>query len=350
MAWREIIGQEFAKRLLQGHLAGARVAPAYLLVGPEGVGKRRLALELAKALNCEAPRQQAAERSPERARLPQANESRDEAPGDTRPCDACPSCRQIQRAVHPDVHVVTPEGASNQIKIDQIRHLLGRVALRPFSAAMQAAIIDGADRLTEEAANSLLKVLEAPPAHTRFVLLSAQPAHCLPTIVSRCQTVRCRPLPRALVEEILLRDAPGDPQAARTAARLSGGSASQAMALAKRWSAHEAVVSRLASEGPSRWIEEPMPESRDDVARFLDGMVGWLRDVAISAVGEPAWAAYQEHAGSLRRQSQAVRADRCVEAAFKIMALRDSLEQFVSPRLVASLARETWLSLREVKS
>ena len=98
MAWADILGQDVVKRVWQTHLAAGTVSSAYLLIGPEGVGKRRLALEMAKALNCLA----------------------DEA----QPCDACTACRQIARAVHPDVHVIVSSGASDQIKIEDIRQEL----------------------------------------------------------------------------------------------------------------------------------------------------------------------------------------------------------------------------------
>jgi len=345
MAWSDIAGQDFAKRLLQTHLAGGQVANAYLLIGPEGVGKRRLAIEFAKALNCEAPRRQAAERSPERERLPQAHESRDDASA-SRPCDACPVCRQIMRATHPDLHLIVPGGASDQIKIEQIRHLIGRVSLRPYSATIQVAIIDGAERFTEEAANSLLKILEEPPAHTRFLLTATQVCACLPTIVSRCQVVRCEPLRAELVTQILLQGAHCEPRLAETIARLAGGSAARAIALAGRWAAYEAATSRLASESPAAWFERPLPETRDEVAQLVDGMLGWVRDLALATVDGTDRIAHAQHASVIGRQARGIEPDRCFALARELLALRNSLEQFVSPRLVASLAREQWLALR----
>ena len=164
MAWSDVLDQEFTKRIWRTHLSTGRVANAYLLVGPGGIGKRRLAFEMAKALNCISEGE--------------------------RPCDTCITCGQIIRQVHPDVHVVIPAGASNQIGIEETRQLIGRVALRPFNARVQVAIIDGADRLTLEAANSLLKALEEPSPHTKFLLTTAQFGDCLPTITSRCQAIR----------------------------------------------------------------------------------------------------------------------------------------------------------------
>ena len=319
MAWDDILGHDLAKRIWQAHLATGRVSSAYLLAGPEGIGKRRLALEMAKALNCLA-----------------------EA---LRPCDTCPVCGQINRQTHPDVHVVGPSGASNQIKIEDIRHLIGRLVLRPYSARVQVAILDGVERLTEEAANSLLKVLEEPSVSTRFLLTTSQLSHCLPTIVSRCQVIRCQPLPAAVVRQLLVKAHGVDPQLAETIARAAQGSAARAIELAERWNAYESLFARCADTSPERWLTQPLPETRDEVTQLLEGMMGWLRDLAVAATGDPTWVTHTARAGVLQRQARAVDVDHCVRTAFEVVELRESLEQFVSPRLVAALAREKWLSL-----
>jgi len=306
MSWAEILGQETATRVLRAHLAAGTTANAYLFAGPEGVGKRRLALELAKALNCVAPA------------------------GRVEGCDVCVTCQQIVRGVHPDVHHVAPSGSSNQIRIDDVRQVLERIALRPYSARVQIVMLENAERLTEEAANSLLKSLEEPTAFTGFLLMTDQLPQCLPTIVSRCQVIRCQPLPRETVQRILLDRHGCDPHTADMTARLSQGSVSRAMELANRWTAYEHLLNRLADPETSAWLKTPLPESREDVTRLLDGMMVRLRDGAAEAAGDAA-----RHAD----------VDRWVQTAFDLIALRESLEQFVSPRLVAALAREKWLNL-----
>jgi DNA polymerase-3 subunit delta' len=322
MAWDDILGHELAKRMLQGSLDERQAFGAILLAGPDGIGKRRLALEAAKALNCSGE-------------------------GD-RPCDVCACCGQINRGTHPDLHLLVPKGASAQIPIDDVRALIGRIGLRPFNARVQVAIIDGAERLTEEAANSLLKSLEEPPGKMRFFLVSTRPQDCLPTITSRCQLIRCEGLAPTVVEQIVLRVQGCDPALAGLVAKRCGGSVSRAIDLAVRWSDYEAVLSRLAQERPLAWVEHPLPETRQDVTRLLEGMVGWLRDLAVVAVkAPPGRVVHAEHADALSRQAKGLDVDRCVETAFELVSLRESLEQFVSPRLVATLAREKWLSLMQ---
>lgn len=319
MSWHDVVGQEFAVRMLRAHVASGSVPNAYLLAGPEGVGKRRLALELAKALTCT---------------------------GAEPPCDACQTCGQMMRGVHPDLHRLVPSGASQQIHIEDVRGVLGRLALRPFSARVQVVILEEADRLTEEAANSLLKSLEEPRG-AHFVLTSSHPSACLPTIASRCQFVRCASLPAQAIDEVLRRVQRLQPEVAVMIARLSGGSATRALTLAQDWQAYGKILTRLVQTSSRPWMEEPLPDSREGVTQLLDGMIAWLRDVAMSASGRADAIDHVALADTLRAQAQAVEIDRCVETAFALATLRQSLERFVSPRLVASLAREQWLSLHQ---
>lgn len=320
MSWDTIYGHDAVKRQLHTHLAAGQVPGGYLFVGPEGVGKRVLALEFAKSLNCSVPM-------------------------DQRPCDRCSACQQFGRGGHPDFHVLAPGGGSDQIRIEAVRHVLGRVALRPYNAAVQVVLIDGADRLTEEAANALLKALEEPSKYARFLLTTSCLAGCLPTVVSRCQLLRCAPLPLEVIANLLIERHGADPAVAAAAARLAGGSVSKALELAGRWDAYARTLQRFASPGPAEWLERPLPETREGVAELLDDMAAWLRDVAMAAAGHPQAVAHTGQAAAVREQAAMVDPGRCVDTVFDLLALRDSLEQFVSPRLVASLAREKWLSL-----
>jgi DNA polymerase-3 subunit delta' len=139
-----------------------RLPPAYLFVGPTGVGKRATAFVLAKALNCSA------------------------SAGDA--CDRCGVCQRIDRLLHPDIHLVEPQG--QVIKIDQIRQLQGALTLQAYEARVKVAILDDAGQLTVEGANSLLKILEEPPVQTLFVLVSQQLGNLPATLISRTQVMR----------------------------------------------------------------------------------------------------------------------------------------------------------------
>lgn len=140
-----------------------RPAHAYLFVGYDDAGGASVAFTVAKALNC----------------------CRD-APHEA-PCGTCPACRKIESGNHPDVKFVRPDG--NFLKINQIREIKRGTSYKPYEGRWKIWIIEDSDKMTEEAANSLLKVLEEPPGDTVIILLSSNPSALLPTVVSRCQIV-----------------------------------------------------------------------------------------------------------------------------------------------------------------
>jgi DNA polymerase-3 subunit delta' len=164
-AW-SVIGHEWAVRLLSGQIAAGRTRHAYLFTGAPGLGKTTLAMRLAQAFNCI---------------------------GGSPPCNKCRPCDLIGRGGHPDVLIVQPEGTS--IKIEAIRDLQAALTLRPLEARFRVALILNANRLTDAAADALLKTLEEPPATARLLLTSESAEATLPTIVSRCQVITLRPVP-----------------------------------------------------------------------------------------------------------------------------------------------------------
>ena len=321
MSWDSIYGQDLAKRIFETHWSSNRIAGAYLLAGPAGIGKSLLAMEAAKALNCREFKGKA--------------------------CDQCVSCRQTEKGGHPDVHRILPEGASAQIKIGTVRSVLGRIALRPFSGRFQVVVLEGAEAMTDEAANSLLKSLEEPPEHTRFLMTTARISGCLPTILSRCQLIRCQRLSMEAITRILKEHQACEADAAAGIARLAEGSAAKALEIAKRWEAHQRQVSWMASERKLAWLKMPEPEGRAEVQELLDSMMVWLRDVAVTGVGGSRWIARAGQGAPLKRQAQHLHPERCFEVALELWRLRESLDQFANPRLVTALARERWMELQE---
>ncbi|MBI5788339.1 MAG: DNA polymerase III subunit delta' [Candidatus Schekmanbacteria bacterium] len=162
MGWNQIKGQNRVVKILCRALAQKRLPHAYLFYGIEGVGKKLTALHLAKVVNC---RQQTEE-----------------------PCGICPACHKVDKAIHPDVILIQPEEGES-IKIEQIRRLQEEIAYKPFEGYFKVWIIDQADKMTQQAANCLLKTLEEPPASSLIILLAVQEESLLPTIISRCQTL-----------------------------------------------------------------------------------------------------------------------------------------------------------------
>ena len=157
MTFDQILGHERQKEILRRALANGRLAHAYLFSGPDGIGKRLMALALARAVVC----------------LEQ------------RGCGHCQACRKIDHQNHPDLHMLEPDG--NSIKIEQIRTFQRELNFKPLEAPRKICLIEQAEAMTVGAANALLKTLEEPRGDTLLILLSAQPNRLLETIRSRCQ-------------------------------------------------------------------------------------------------------------------------------------------------------------------
>ena len=170
MAFRDIAGNSRVKKILRTALQKRRLPNSLLFSGPAGVGKTAMAVTVAKALNC----------------LTHEDDS----------CDACVSCRAIGEAfkdpekqgLAPDVMFVAIKESKKKIAIDQIRLLKQMAYLRPMSARIRVFIVRGADAMSEEASNSILKILEEPPAASTLILVTEKPHLILPTIRSRCRT------------------------------------------------------------------------------------------------------------------------------------------------------------------
>jgi DNA polymerase III subunit delta' len=218
MIWEQICGQAGAIDTLRRSAASGRLAHALLFVGPPGVGKGLTARTLATALLCQ--------------RVP---ESQFDA------CGECPSCRMMQAGTHPDfLRVACPEGKS-ELPIELLvgsrenrggEGLCHDLALRPMAARRRVAVIDDADRMSNESANALLKTLEEPPSYAVIVLIAADSSKIIPTIRSRCRTVRFQPLESSEVARLVTQlEWAEDPQTAQQAAALSGGSLAVAQQL-----------------------------------------------------------------------------------------------------------------------
>ncbi|MDF2568569.1 MAG: holB: polymerase delta subunit [Sporomusa sp.] len=202
MNWDEITGHQDIIKTVRAMLAADRMPHALLFSGPAGIGKSLVASLLSAGILC--------------------RENND------RPCGHCEACVLFSRNAHPDFTQVQPDGAT--IKIDQIRALQHFAALAPSVSLRRVCMIEGAESMTVQAANSLLKLLEEPPPGFVFILVAGTAQPLLPTILSRCRKVQFQPLPAGILAQALV--ARGHtPEAANVAARLSGGRMGTALGL-----------------------------------------------------------------------------------------------------------------------
>jgi DNA polymerase-3 subunit delta' len=215
-------GQPSALALVRRAIESERPPHALLLVGPTGVGKTTLAMDLAAGLLCLAA-----------------------DPAD-RPCTECAACHKVAHGNHPDLHRVAPEGAGQQIRVAQVQALASDLALLPLEGRYRVAIIENAQRMNIDAQNALLKTLEEPPARVALILAADDSAGLLPTVVSRCARARLGPVAGEPIAELLAERGLADASRSASLARLAGGRPGVAMALAAQPEA-TVVQSRLAA-------------------------------------------------------------------------------------------------------
>ncbi|MBO6177681.1 MAG: DNA polymerase III subunit delta' [Selenomonadaceae bacterium] len=181
---------------------------AALFTGPEGIGKRMVAMELSRMILC----------------LKEGEEG----------CD-CPSCKALMDMNHPDFYAVEPTAkgkSSPLIRIEEIGELLNNISRLPLLSKSRVCLIDGADFMNEAAANRLLKTLEEPTGDVKFFLIASRRSKILPTVLSRSMPVSFPALPVETIEKLLV-ERGIEEEAAKEAARLSFGSMKQAIALAE---------------------------------------------------------------------------------------------------------------------
>jgi DNA polymerase III subunit delta' len=215
MSFLDIYGHERQRAILQKAIAQERVGHAYLFSGINAVGKRTLACEFAKALNCD--------------QLENFHDA----------CGECSSCLKIRHLSHPDMIYIAADGQF--IRINAIREIQEQMKFRPLEGRWRAVIIDDADKMNDQAANALLKTLEEPSSANILILISSRPYSMPATIISRCRHMRFNPLPVTAIARFLMDAKEMEQEKACLLAGLSGGSIGRALELDQ-----EDVVSQRA--------------------------------------------------------------------------------------------------------
>ncbi len=301
-AFEELIGQEHVAQALSNAIATNRVGHAYLFTGARGVGKTSAARILAKALNC--------------------------VDGPTAaPCNRCDICQSISAG--DDVDVLEIDGASNR-GIDEIRQLRQNVNVRPSRARFKIYIIDEVHMLTREAFNALLKTLEEPPEHVKFIFCTTEPTKIPITILSRCQRfdfagISTRSIFERLRQIVAAEGVEAEPEALEVIARRAAGSMRDSQSLLEQLLAFAperitvadvhgmlgtagderlaALVGHLVARNAAGALAELDAAAHEgvDVAQLIEQLFGYFRDCMVAAVGCPADAFLYASPGPQRR-------------------------------------------------
>jgi DNA polymerase-3 subunit delta' len=320
----QLVGQDRAVTLLQRNLERGAVAHAYLMVGPPHVGKMTLALELAQALNCEAAEP---------------------------PCGECDSCRKVAAGKHADVQVIGLDSGNSgdktrtEISIEQVREMQHAANLPPFEGKCKVFIIDGAEMMSNEAANCLLKTLEEPSAGVIFVLLTANDSLLPTTVVSRCQRLELRPLPVPQIETVLSGRRGLESDRAGLLSRLCHGRLGWALTAAddeslleRRAQLLERLLEVIGGDNELRFdyaaqLATQFGQNRAAVREVLDLWLDWWRDLFLVKLGAGDAVTNIDHEAELDEMGWGYSLPQIRAFINSIQSAAEQLEQNANPRL-----------------
>ena len=296
-----LIGHEWAVDMLKKHVVNGTTRHAYLFAGPPGLGRRSLALRFAQALNCQTPIDAGI------------------------PCGQCRDCKQIEAMQYPDLSVVQADSEGGTLKVDQIRDARHSLTLKPYVANYRVALFLRFQQANDNAANALLKTLEEAPSYAVLILTADNPEQLLPTIVSRCEVLRLRPLNIEAVQKELENRGLEIGQA-KLIAHISGGRFGYALRLIENDSLLEKRDQRLndlltlipASRVEKFAYADKLAKDKDSMRQAILIWLSYWRDVMLRTA---------------RAESPLVNVDRNME----IEDLADRMDLSSARRVVSSL-------------
>lgn len=261
MSFNDVIGNIGVKKILHRVLKQKKLPNSMIFAGPEGIGKKKTALVVAKALNC----------------LKKTSDS----------CEECAHCKAVNNGNFPDVMVISP--SKDVLKIDQMRLLKDTAYLKPMAGRKRVFIVCEAEKMNEEASNSLLKVLEEPPPFSHIILVTPNPYRILPTLKSRCQLFPFTPIPKEEIQKALVSRG-FQPEKARILSLLVNGNLVRALSLDweevrsrrnRAWSLFLALHNREKAASLLQKLSVSRSVDKEDLEKILEILASFCRDVIL---------------------------------------------------------------------
>ena len=318
MGFDDVLGNGRVKKILRLALQRGRVPNSLLFCGPEGVGKRSLALALARAINCQRREDDS--------------------------CDDCPVCRAISEGRFPDVQEIKPEGQF--IKVEHVREMRQLAYLRPMAGKKRVFIISEAEKLNEESANTLLKILEEPPFFSQFILVTSNPHLILPTIKSRCQTLQFVPVGKEEIVKTLLEKGRSEAEA-RIISLYVRGNFGEALELdweevqRQRREGWGHFLSFLKNEKPASFLSSyglaPRKLIRSDLEKTLEIMASFCRDlILIKEKGDLELLLNPDYLDEIQALEKEWSLEQCWQCLWRIEAAITGLSRNLNTSLIVS--------------
>jgi DNA polymerase III subunit delta' len=334
MAFKDIAGNGRVKKILKIALQRNRVPSSLLFIGPPGVGKLETAETLAKALNCRTLKDDA--------------------------CEVCPSCRAIHDALTdpdkqgkcPDVMMISLVENKKKVGIDQIRLLKQMAYLKPMNSKVRVFIVEDADIMSPDAANSILKVLEEPPPRSTIILVTENPHLILPTIRSRCRSLEFSSLGREEIENVLVEKGFARDEA-KFRALVADGDLETAVDLDDQearderdvaWESFESMLSgREALEFLSKFAFSPRSNAEPDFKRTLAAFASFCRDlILIKAGGETRFLLNPDREAGLRKAAGLWGFEEALDCLARTDSILAGLSKNMNMNLLAGLYYSTF--------
>jgi DNA polymerase-3 subunit delta' len=320
-----ILGHEWAVDMLKQHLLHGRLRHAYLFTGPPGLGRRTLALRFAQAMNCPTP----------------------VAPGE--PCRECKTCRQIEAMTYPDLTVVKSETEGGVLKVEQIRQVQHSLSLKPYQGMYRVALFLRFQEANPNAQNALLKTLEEAPSYVVLLLTADSAEQLFPTIVSRCEVLRLRPLAQERVESYLTAQG-ADPATSHLLAAICGGRPGYARALMDEPKALDFRRERLDDlprllRGTRRERFAYAEALAKDKEAFRNVLLLWLvywRDVLLRVAGSEAPIVNVDRAEEIKERAGHLSLPEAHRLVADLEGALERLEKNVNSRLLAEVLLLDW--------